>query len=144
MKLSSKSHYGLLALAELVASYRLRRPVQVKEIAQNQHIPPEYLGQIMVLLKRGQLVHGSRGPAGGYMLARPPETITMREVLHILEGVSVGIDLKPGMHDGTVSPVTQRMMETWIRAEKAMEKVLDETTLADLCKPDAEALMYYI
>jgi Rrf2 family protein len=144
MRISSKSHYGLLALVELVTNYRLRHPVQVREIAQNQHIPPEYLGQIMVLLKRGGLVYGSRGPAGGYILARPPEDITVMEVLHVLEGPVTGLDLRPGMHDRTVSPVTQRLMETWTRAQKAMEKVLEETTLADLCKPEAEALMYYI
>ena len=60
MKVSSKGHYGLLALAELVDNYKLRRAVQVKEIAKNQQIPPEYLGQIMVLLKRGGsfMAHG--------------------------------------------------------------------------------------
>jgi len=143
MKVSSKGHYGLLALAELVESYKLRRSVQVKEIAKNQHIPPEYLGQIMVLLKRGRLVHGSRGPAGGYILARSPESITVKEVLHVLEGPLVGIDLRP-VHGGTLSPVTQRLVETWAKGVKAMENILDETTLADLCKPEAPALMYYI
>ena len=144
MKVSSKGHYGLLALAELVENYKHRRAVQVKEIARNQNIPPEYLGQIMVLLKRGRLVHGSRGPAGGYMLARPPESITVREVLHVLEGPLVGIDLRPGTNGRNLSPVTQRLIETWARGVKAMEKILEETTLADLCKPEVGALMYYI
>jgi hypothetical protein len=36
------------------------------------------------------------------------------------------------------------LMETWARGLRAMEKILDETTLADLCKPEQEALMYYI
>jgi Rrf2 family protein len=143
MKVSSKGHYGLLALAELVENYKLRRAVQVKEIAKNQHIPSEYLGQIMVLLKRGRLVHGSRGPAGGYILARPPETITVKEALQVLEGPLVGIDLRP-VHGRTLSPVTQRLIETWVRGVKAMEEILDETTLADLCKPEPQALMYYI
>jgi hypothetical protein len=40
--------------------------------------------------------------------------------------------------------VTQRLIETWARAVRAMEAVLEETTLADLCKPEASALMYYI
>ena len=144
MKISSKGHYGLLALAELVTNYRLRRPVQVREIAKNQHIPPEYLGQIMVLLKRGRLVHGSRGPAGGYILARPPESITVKEVLHVLEGPVVGFELRPSFEGRTFSPVTQRLVETWARGVKAMEKILEETTLADLCKPETQALMYYI
>jgi Rrf2 family cysteine metabolism transcriptional repressor len=144
MKVSSKGHYGLLALAELVDNYKRRRAVQVKEIAKNQHIPPEYLGQIMVLLKRGRLVHGSRGPGGGYILARPPESITVREVLHVLEGPLVGIDLRAATHGGNLSPVTQKLIETWARGVKAMETILEETTLADLCKPEAPALMYYI
>jgi len=144
MKVSSKGHYGLLALADLVENYKLRRAVQVKEIAKNQNIPSEYLGQIMVLLKRGGLVHCSRGPAGGYILARPPENITVREVLHVLEGPLVGIDLRPDTNGRTLSPVTHRLIETWARGVKAMEQILDETTLADLCKPEAQALMYYI
>jgi Rrf2 family transcriptional regulator, cysteine metabolism repressor len=144
MKISSKGHYGLLALTELVANYRLRRPVQVKEIANNQRIPSEYLGQIMVLLKRGRLVHGSRGPAGGYILARSPETITVKEVLHVLEGPVIGFDVRPSMDGRPLSLVTQRLIETWARGVKAMEKILEETTLADLCKPEAQALMYYI
>ena len=144
MKVSSKGHYGLLALAELVESYKLRRAVQVKEIAKNQNIPPEYLGQIMVLLKRGRLVHGSRGPAGGYILARPPEAITIKEALHVLEGPLVGIDLRPVAQGRSLSPVTQRLIEIWAKGVKAMENILDETTLADLCKPETAALMYYI
>ena len=143
MKVSSKGHYGLLALAELVESYKLRRAVQVKEIAKNRQIPTEYLGQIMVLLKRGRLVHGSRGPTGGYMLARAPESITVKEVLHVLEGPLVGIDLRP-VHGQSLSPVTRRLIETWAKGVKAMETILDETTLADLCKPEAPVLMYYI
>jgi Rrf2 family cysteine metabolism transcriptional repressor len=143
MKVSSKGHYGLLALAELVESYKHQRAVQVKEIAQNRQIPTEYLGQIMVLLKRGRLVHGSRGPTGGYMLARSPENITVREVLHVLEGPLVGIELSsvPGR---ALSPVTRRLVETWAKGVKAMETILDETTLADLCKPETPVLMYYI
>ncbi|HXF75402.1 MAG TPA: Rrf2 family transcriptional regulator [Methylomirabilota bacterium] len=144
MKISSKGHYGLLALAELAENYKMRRAVQVKEIASNQQIPMQYLGQIMLLLKRGRLVHAARGPAGGYMLTRPPETISVREILAALEGPSVGFDLKPETRGRSVSKVTQRLVETWARAVRAMETVLDETTLADLCKPEAGALMYYI
>jgi len=144
MKVSSKGHYGLLALAELVENYKLRRAVQVKEIAKNQNIPLQYLGQIMVVLNRGRLVHGARGPSGGYVLARPPETITLKEVLRVLEGPVVGFELKALMQGRTISPVTQRLIETWARGVRAMETILEETTLADLCKPEAGALMYYI
>ena len=143
MKIGSKGHYGLLALAELAANYRMRRAVQVKEIASNQNIPSEYLGQIMVILKRAHLVHGSRGPTGGYILARAPETISVKEILQVLEGPGVGLDSKTRAGGG-LSSVTQKLIETWARGVRAMEQVLEETTLADLCKPAAESYMYYI
>jgi Rrf2 family protein len=143
MKIGSKGHYGLLALAELAANYRMRRAVQVKEIASNQNIPSEYLGQIMVILKRAHLVHGSRGPTGGYILARAPETISVKEILQALEGPGVGLDSKTRAGGG-LSSVTQKLIETWARGVRAMEQVLEETTLADLCKPTAESYMYYI
>jgi Rrf2 family transcriptional regulator, cysteine metabolism repressor len=144
MRVSSKGHYGLLALAELAENYKLRRAVQVKEIANNQQIPLQYLGQIMLLLKRGNLVHAARGPSGGYILTRPPESISVKEILSVLEGPGVGFDSKAQAQGRSISKVTQRLIETWARGVRAMETVLDETTLADLCKPEVGALMYYI
>jgi len=144
MKVSSKGHYGLLALGELADNYKLRRAVQVKEIANNQQIPLQYLGQIMVMLRRGHLVHAARGPSGGYNLARPPETISVKEILSVLEGPAVGLELRAQMESRSDSKVTQRLLETWARGVSAMETVLEETTLADLCKPEVSALMYYI
>ena len=144
MKVSSKGHYGLLALTELAENYRQRRAVQVKEIAGNQQIPLQYLGQIMVLLKRGHLVNAARGPSGGYVLARAPESISVKEILAVLEGPDVGFELKAQMHGRSMSRVTQRLIETWGRGVRAMETVLEEATLADLCKPEVGALMYYI
>jgi Rrf2 family protein len=144
MKVSSKGHYGLLALAELAGKYRLQRTVQLREIADNQSIPEQYLGQIMVLLKRGDLVRGARGPTGGYTLARPPESISLKEVLQVLEGPMAGFDLGSRRSGQPLPMVTRRLNETWSRGLRAMETVLDETTLADLCKSEAPPLMYYI
>ncbi|MGH7773056.1 MAG: RrF2 family transcriptional regulator [Candidatus Binatia bacterium] len=146
MKVGSKGYYGLLALTELVQSYRARRPVQVKDIAQRQQIPEEYLGQIMVLLKRSNLVHGTRGPGGGYYLARAPESVTVGEVLRLLEGPFVDLDLRANQNRGRMisSIVTRRIMDTWTRGVEALEKVLEETTLADLCRTEERAPMYYI
>jgi Rrf2 family protein len=144
MKVSSKGHYGLLALAELASNYRLQRTVQLKEIADSQSIPEQYLGQIMALLKRGDLVRGARGPSGGYTLARPPESISVKEALQVLEGPTAGFDLGLRRGGQPLPIVTRRLNEMWSRGLRAMETVLDETSLADLCKPEAPALMYYI
>jgi Rrf2 family protein len=144
MKVGSKGYYGLLALADLVQNQRTRQPVQVKEIARRQRIPEEYLGQIMVLLKRANLVHGTRGPGGGYYLARPPESISVSEVLKVLEGPLVGADLRSQRSRMGGSIVARRMIETWTKAMEASEKILAEVTLADLCRPDERVQRYYI
>ncbi len=144
MKVSSKGHYGILALAELVANYRLGHAVQLREIADSQGIPMQYLGQIMVLLKRGDLVRGTRGPTGGYVLARPPESVSVKEILQVLEGPEAGFDINLRRQGQPTPIVSRRLVETWSRGLQAMEMVLDETTLADLCRSEAPPLMYYI
>ena len=144
MKVGSKGYYGLLAMADLVQNYKGHQPVQVKEIARRQKIPEEYLGQIMVLLKRANLVHGTRGPGGGYYLARPADNINVNEVLKILEGPLIAADLKSQRNRLLGSTVPRRLIETWIKAMEASEKILEEVTLADLCRPEDRAQMYYI
>ena len=144
MKVGSKGYYGLLAMADLVQNYKGHQPIQVKEKARRQKIPEEYLGQIMVLLKRANMVHGTRGPGGGYYLARPPESISVNEVLKILEGPMLGPDLKSQRSRLAGSMVACRLIDTWTRAMETSEKILEEVTLADLCRPDDRAQMYYI
>ncbi|NIO10644.1 MAG: Rrf2 family transcriptional regulator [Deltaproteobacteria bacterium] len=142
--MGTKGLYGLLALGELVQNYKTNRPIQVKDIAQRQKIPEEYLGQIMVLLKRANLVRGTRGPGGGYQLARPPESITVGEVVTCLEGRPSAFDVKGQKNPAAASTIERRLMETWQKAMEASEKVLAEVSLADLCKPEERSQMYYI
>jgi Rrf2 family protein len=144
MKIGSKGCYGILALTELANNYKRQRPVQVKEIATNQRIPSEYLGQIMVLLKRARLVHGTRGPGGGYVLARAPEQITLKEAVETLEGPLMGMDMEFRRAGCPSSLATQKLLEAWARGIAAMATALEETTLADLCQSDQPAYMYYI
>jgi Rrf2 family protein len=144
MKVDAKGYYGMLALAELAQRYKSRGPLQVREIARQRQIPREYLGQIMVQLKKAGLVHGARGPGGGYVLARPPDTITMKEMLTVLGGPFVGMDLKSRGRRLAFSSVSQRVIETWAKGVTAFEKILEETTLADLCRPEDKSYMYHI
>ena len=144
MKVGSKGYYGLLALTDLAQNSKGRHLVQVKEIAKRQRIPEEYLGQIMVLLKRADLVHGARGPGGGCRLARAAESISVAEVLKVLEGSLMGVDLRNPRNRHPISTPARRLIEAWTRAVESAEKILDELTIADLCKPEDRAQMYYI
>ncbi|WP_455242419.1 RrF2 family transcriptional regulator, partial [Petrachloros mirabilis] len=85
MKLSKKSEYGLRALLELTEAHG-DTTLQRQEIASRQRIPLEFLEQILLALKRAGLLSSRRGVNGGYRLIKPPDQITLGQVIRILDG----------------------------------------------------------
>lgn len=81
--LSNKSKYGLKALMHLVGA---EAPILGETIARERNIPRKFLDLILLELRRAGLVTGKKGKGGGYSLARPPERITVGQVIRILEG----------------------------------------------------------
>src|SRR5512141_1443661 len=85
MKLTSRSEYALLALVYL-ARDNSNTYVSAETIAEAQHIPAKFLEQILLALKRAKYLRSSKGQHGGYRLARPPEKISLAEVIRLLDG----------------------------------------------------------
>jgi Rrf2 family transcriptional regulator, cysteine metabolism repressor len=85
MKLSKKSEYGLRALLELTLAHGWET-LQRHQIAERQHIPVEFLEQILLTLKRAGLLASRRGVKGGYTLIKSPGEITLGQVIRILDG----------------------------------------------------------
>ena len=134
MKISSKGDYGLRALVDLAQNFDAGEPIQVKDIARRQRIPEEYLGQLMVGLRRAGLVHSVRGAGGGYLLARPPGEITVAQVLETLEGPLALVD---GLTDRSPPEGARRapggaIRELWWEATQAALNVLRRATVEDL------------
>ena len=86
MKLSAKTEYACLAMLELAKEYDSGEPVQLRRIAAEHGIPARFLVQILLQLKGASLVASTRGAAGGYRLARPPQEITLADVIDVMEG----------------------------------------------------------
>ncbi len=80
MKLSTKGRYAVMALAE-IASRKADRPVSLADIAASQNISQEYLEQLFAKLRRAGLVKSTRGPGGGYRLARDPDEIFIIDII---------------------------------------------------------------
>jgi Rrf2 family protein len=129
VKISTKGDYGLRALVELAQQFETREPVQVKDIARRQRIPEEYLGQLMVGLRRAGLVLSVRGAAGGYLLARPPAEITVAQVLETLEGPLALVD---GLSERTARGPGGAIRELWWEATQAATRVLSACSIEDL------------
>ena len=83
MKISSQEEYGLRCLIQ-VARHVDERPLPISEIAVQEGLSVEYVGKLLMKLRKGALVDSVRGKAGGYVLARPAGEITLKHVLDVL------------------------------------------------------------
>ena len=126
LSFNAKTSYGLLALLELAGIQAQGGRLQVSAIAQRQDIPERYLEQLLTSLRKGGLLNSSRGPRGGYQLARPAAMIQLSEVLDCLEGRS-----EP---ERAVQPSLERQVLHALDTQLADQRraLLESTTLADL------------
>lgn len=85
MRVSTRTTYSIRALVEL-AMHQNEEPISVRFLAQRLGVSKYYLENLMLILKRNGLVIPSRGPKGGYSLARYPSDISLPEVFIALEG----------------------------------------------------------
>jgi Rrf2 family protein len=85
MKISKRTRYGLRMMIELALNDG-KGSLNLTEIAAREEISLKYLSQIIIPLKSTGLVQSTRGSAGGYTLAKPAESITVRDILAALEG----------------------------------------------------------
>lgn len=137
MKLSTRSRYGTRLLLDMAQHYD-QGPIQLGDIAKRQEISVKYLEQIIIPLKKAHYVSSVRGPKGGHFLAKPPEEITLGEIVALLEdGTSL---LECSEH----AEVCQRAAACptrliWKEAAQAMFDKLFAITLADLAKRADEA-----
>lgn len=146
MKVSTRVWYGLMAMVELGLRERQGR-VQVREISESQGIPEEYLEQLMLALKRAGLVRSQRGVRGGYVLARSANQITVREILEALEGPI--LDFEPMESNLRERVKNSGVSFVWEQLAEAMENVLQNITLAQVCaweqkKRSRQPMMFYI
>jgi Rrf2 family protein len=146
MRISSKGDYGLRALFDLAQRYG-KGPIQSEEIATRQGIPVNYLNQLLITMRRAGLIESMRGPQGGHMLARPPDTITLLDLLTALEGPLLPDE--PSRDDLTpMAPDDHALIdEIWAELRTRIEQTLAKTTLEELCQRKRQRsgnVMYYI
>ena len=130
MKLSTKSRYGVRLLLDL-ALHSADGPVQLGAVAQRQGIGVKYLEQIAMRLKKANYLTSVRGPRGGHMLSRPPQEITVAEVVTVLED---GLNLTKCIQNFGECERWDRCVTRviWSEAAEAFLGSLRATTLRDL------------
>lgn len=129
ISITSKSPYALKALAELGRSGDAG-PVPIGELARRRNIPVQFLEQLFAVLRRAGLLKSQRGVKGGYLFARAPSSITVVEVVELLDG-----------------PVGRDAEGIFADAAAAARTVLERTTIADIVEREAReagVAMYHI
>ncbi|MDY6973870.1 MAG: Rrf2 family transcriptional regulator [Thermodesulfobacteriota bacterium] len=132
MKLSTRSRYGARMLCEIAKNHDIG-PVQTRDIARSQDISIKYLEQLIIPLKEANVIVSFRGPKGGHMLRRPPEEITIGEIVRILEGEG---GLTRCVQDPDVCDRSKdcKTRYVWKMATDAMFEKLDSVTLRQLIR----------
>ena len=129
MRVSAKVDYALRALAELAASPAAT--VKAERLATAQAIPLKFLENILLELRRAEIVSSQRGSEGGYRLAKPAAEISLADVIRAVEGpIATVRGARP--EDVSYSGAAVGLRDVWIDLRTSMRGVLEETSLADL------------
>jgi Rrf2 family protein len=137
MKISAKVDYATRVLAELARFHGTAGLAQIEHLARVEKIPPHFLAQILSQLRNGGLIISRRGIAGGYALARPPDQISLYDIISVIDGEILGLSTAaPGRSSA-------RMREVWSEIRESLIEKTKEYTLDLLLSRNPEE-MYYI
>ncbi len=137
MKISAKVDYACRVLAEMARLHGTGALAQIEPLAAAEAVPPHFLAQILGDLRDGGLVTSKRGIQGGYALARPPDQITLFDIMSAVDGELLEFS---GNFEGRSG---RRMKEVWTDLRATLEQKAREITLDTLVTKPASA-MYHI
>jgi Rrf2 family protein len=134
MKITAQEEYGLRCLVQL-ARMPQHQIVRVKEIAAKEGLSSAYVEKLLRILSRAGLVHSVRGTKGGYVLNRPPEQVTLGEVVRALGAIQTTSHICTvftGNQQACVHVNDCGIRSVWSGLTTYIRDFLDHTTLASL------------
>ncbi|OEJ28326.1 Rrf2 family transcriptional regulator [Streptomyces agglomeratus] len=137
MRISAKADYAVRAALQLAAAAEAE-PLKAEAIAAAQDIPHKFLEGILNDMRRGGLVLSRRGGNGGYRLARSAESITVADVIRVVDGPLVSVrGVRPP--ELSYTGPAESLLPLWIALRANVREVLDGVTLADLAASELPA-----
>ena len=137
-QLSKRTQYSLRALYSLARSYGTNQPKLIQTMAEEESIPKKFLEQILLALKQTGLVTSKKGKGGGYLLAQPPDQVTLAAVIRLIEGPIAPLPCASETQfrkcDECVDIETCGTRMVMREVRDAMAEVLEHTTLASVCR----------
>lgn len=134
MKLTARSEYALLALVYL-ARNKDEGFISIEIIAKAQSIPPKFLEQLMLALKRAHFLRSTKGQHGGYALAKAPDQITLAEVIRLFDGALAPTEsVSENFYESTPIEKEKKLVKVFKDIRDYVSQKLEKTTLADIIK----------
>jgi Rrf2 family cysteine metabolism transcriptional repressor len=134
MKLTARSEYALLALVYL-ARHENEGYISIDVIAKAQGIPPKFLEQLMLALKRAHFVRSTKGQHGGYTLAKEPHQITLAEVVRLFDGALAPTEsVSENFYESTPIEKEKKLTRVFKDIRDYVSQKLEKTTIADVMK----------
>lgn len=150
MKISTKVEFGIIALIDIAMYSENGEAVTVYSISNRHNISSKYLEQILTVLRQANYIRGLKGSKGGYVVAKPANEITFKDIINALD-LTVLSDVDFYSSQGDSAVVSTLNENLWDAMTSYMQKLAESITLADmteLCKKSIEEkneeIMYYI
>src|SRR5262249_51527241 len=140
---SAQEEYGLRCLLRVAVGPE--DGVTIPEIGRAEALSVPYVAKLMRLLRQGGFLESARGQAGGYTLARPPEAISVAEVLSFLGGRLFEpefCDQFPGLKRRCTHSVDCSVRSLWGAVQNAIDSALSQISLRDLSRSEVEMTGY--
>ena len=136
MKLSSKSEYAIKALIELAIEYQRGNTVTlINDVAKRRGIPQKYLEQILLSLRNTGVLVSKRGVGGGYSLSRPPESISLGEIIRAVDGSLAPVScVSTGSHVDCPDESSCGLYSVMLEVRDAVSIILDNTSLKNVAR----------
>jgi Rrf2 family transcriptional regulator, cysteine metabolism repressor len=132
MKLTLRSEYALLALVYL-ARRREHVYIPAPAIAAGQGIPLRFLEQILLTLKRARYLRSSKGKGGGFQLARPPERISLAEIIRLFDGALAPTEsASKHFYESTPVEREKRLLAVFRNLRDYVADQMEKTSIADV------------
>lgn len=134
MKLTTRSEYALLALVYL-ARHQTEGYISIETVAKAQGIPPKFLEQLMLAMKRAHLLRSTKGQRGGYSLAKEPHQVTLAEVIRLFDGALAPTEsVSENFYESTPIEKEKKLTRVFKDIRDYISQKLEKTTIADVIR----------
>jgi len=135
--LSNSCRYGIRAVVYLASRYHENNNIGIKEISGDLNLPTPFLAKILQQLAKHKILNSVKGPNGGFSLLKKPETITMLDIVKIIDGEDLFKNCI--IHDGSCTEIKRNkkscpVHDEYSKIREDIVSMFSEKTISELAK----------